>query len=197
MKTWSERVDIEIDKVKGSRFIGAGCPVGSEAEAEAFVREVQTIHRKATHTAFAWVLEDGRARCGDDGEVSGTAGPPGLARIEGAGLRGVALTVTRYYGGVNLGKGGLVRAYGATAAAIIAAAPTLEVEDRVHLDFHVDTARGSSVLAVLPRYGFQVLDALWGERVKFALEGPLETAEDLRVVLEDVARGTLTWDDVE
>jgi putative IMPACT (imprinted ancient) family translation regulator len=194
MRTWAGAVEATIDKVKGSRFLGYGAPVRTEADAAAFVAEVQAAHRKATHVAFAWILPDGTSRAGDDGEVAGTAGPPSLARLEGADLRGVVVAVVRYYGGVNLGKGGLVRAYGATAAAVVEAAEVVVEEQRVRATVTVEAAHGSAVLALVTRAGFTILDARWGGEVVFVVEGPLDAADVLQSQLDDAARGTARWD---
>lgn len=115
----------EMPKVKGSRFLADGAPAGDEAAALAFVDAVRAREPSATHHCWAFVLEGGRGRSSDDGEPGGTAGPPILRRIEGAGLSDVVVVVTRYYGGTNLGKGGLIRAYGGCAAGLLERAPTV------------------------------------------------------------------------
>ncbi len=107
---------------KKSRFIGRIAPVETEEEALAFIAEVKAAHRMARHNVYAYVLRGGRVRYTDDGEPAKTAGMPTLETIQHAGLTDVAVVVTRYFGGVLLGTGGLVRAYAqATKAAIEAA----------------------------------------------------------------------------
>ncbi len=107
---------------KKSRFIGRIAPVTTEEEALAFIAEVKAAHRMARHNVYAYVLRGGRVRYTDDGEPAKTAGMPTLEAIQHAGLTDVAVVVTRYFGGVLLGTGGLVRAYAqATKAAIEAA----------------------------------------------------------------------------
>ena len=106
---------------KRSRFIGQLWPVESEADALALLAAVRKEHYDARHTCFAYIIRDGgTVRYGDDGEPQGTAGQPILAVLSGAELTNVLCTVTRYFGGVLLGTGGLVRAY--TAAAKVALA---------------------------------------------------------------------------
>lgn len=101
---------------KRSRFIGQVWPVETEAEALAHIAAVKKEHYDARHTCFAYVIRDtGAVRYGDDGEPQGTAGQPILAVLNGAELQNVCCTVTRYFGGVLLGTGGLVRAYTAAA----------------------------------------------------------------------------------
>ncbi|WP_304426455.1 YigZ family protein [uncultured Adlercreutzia sp.] len=107
---------------KKSRFIGQIAPVATEEEALAFIGGVKAEHRMARHNVYAYVLRGGRIRYTDDGEPAKTAGMPTLEAIQHAGLEDVAVVVTRYFGGVLLGTGGLVRAYtDATKAAIEAA----------------------------------------------------------------------------
>lgn len=105
-----------------SRFIAQLRRVGSEAEAEAFVAEVRARHHDARHNVPAWILADGRERCSDDGEPSRTSGMPTLEVLRCAGLADVCCVVTRYFGGVLLGTGGLVRAYTQGAQMAVAAA---------------------------------------------------------------------------
>ena len=105
---------------KRSRFIGRLWPVESEAEALEHLTAVRKEHYDARHTCFAYVIRDsGTVRYGDDGEPQGTAGQPILAVLSGAQLTNVCCTVTRYFGGVLLGTGGLVRAYTAAAKAAL------------------------------------------------------------------------------
>jgi len=102
-----------------SRFLAEIRPVGSEAEAQAFIAEVKGRYYDARHHVPAWIFADGRKRCSDDGEPQRTAGMPTLEVLEGADLRDVCCVVTRYFGGTLLGPGGLVRAYAqATQAAL-------------------------------------------------------------------------------
>ena len=94
-----------------SRFIGAIAPVQTEEEAQAWIAHVRQQHRDATHNTYAYILRNGIKRYSDDGEPQGTAGVPMLDCIEKEGLVDVAVVVTRYFGGILLGAGGLVRAY--------------------------------------------------------------------------------------
>lgn len=120
-QTIAEVAEAEIVEKK-SRFIGRIAPVATEEEALAFIAEVKAAHRMARHNVYAYVLRGGRIRYTDDGEPAKTAGMPTLEAIQHAGLEDVAVVVTRYFGGILLGTGGLVRAYtDATKAAIEAA----------------------------------------------------------------------------
>ncbi len=105
-------------KDKGSRFLAFAFPVNSEEEIADRLAEVKSRHPKARHHCFAWRLgtHGDRYRSNDDGEPSGTAGKPILARIDQSALTNVLIVVVRYFGGTLLGTGGLIRAYGAAAA---------------------------------------------------------------------------------
>jgi len=111
------KYSIEIIEKK-SRFIGYAAYVNSEDEANAFVAEVATEHKKARHVAFAYVFPN-TARMSDDGEPKGTAGLPIYNVIARRNLQNVVVVVVRYFGGILLGKGGLIRAYGKTAGLAI------------------------------------------------------------------------------
>lgn len=104
---------------KRSRFIAQLVHVTSEEEAQAFVDEVRVRHRDARHNVPAWILDDGRERCSDDGEPAHTAGLPVLGALRAADLGNVCCVVTRYFGGTLLGPGGLKRAYDAATRAAV------------------------------------------------------------------------------
>lgn len=125
-KTLCERAVCEYVEKK-SRFIAAVAPVASEDEARAFVAEIRKQHYDARHNVWAYVLRDGVKRYSDDGEPQGTAGIPVLSVLEQNGLENSVCVVTRYFGGILLGAGGLVRAYTHTASLGVAAAGIAEV----------------------------------------------------------------------
>ena len=101
---------------KRSRFIGVVMPVASEEEAQARLEEIRKKHRDARHNIFAYIIEEsGLERCSDDGEPAGTAGVPVLNILKREGLSNVLVVVTRYFGGILLGTGGLVHAYSKAA----------------------------------------------------------------------------------
>ena len=107
--------------INKSRFIGYGCPCETEEEALAFLSEIRLRHRDATHNCYAYIIgaNMGVMRYSDDGEPGGTAGMPIIAVMKARGVTNCAVVVTRYFGGVLLGAGGLVRAYSQGAAAAI------------------------------------------------------------------------------
>lgn len=124
--------------IKKSRFIGYAKPVETEEEAVSFIDEIKRLHRAATHNCSAYVVgeRDQHQKASDDGEPSGTAGKPILEVIKNKGLKNVAVVVTRYFGGIMLGAGGLVRAYTEGAVAGIEAAG--EIVKVLHREVFVD-----------------------------------------------------------
>lgn len=114
MKEYKTIEKFAVDRFteKKSEFIGYAKPVETVEEAMNFVSEIKKKHWDATHNVWAYIMKDGiTERCSDDGEPSGTAGVPVLDVIEKSGVVGACVVVTRYFGGILLGAGGLVRAY--------------------------------------------------------------------------------------
>ena len=107
---------------KKSEFIGHAAPVKTEEEAMEFITKIRKKYGDATHNCYAYMLANGSARYSDDGEPQGTAGVPILSVIQKGGFTDAVIVVTRYFGGILLGAGGLVRAYSASARDAVAAA---------------------------------------------------------------------------
>jgi uncharacterized YigZ family protein len=124
--------------IKKSRFIGHAKPVATEEEAIAFIEELKKKYWDATHNCSAYRIgeRDQYQKALDDGEPSGTAGKPILEVIKNRGLKNIAVVVTRYFGGIMLGAGGLVRAYTDGAVAGIDAAEP--IENVLHREVFVD-----------------------------------------------------------
>ncbi len=105
--------------VKKSVFIGYASPAKTEEEARKFIAKIKTHHGDATHNVSAYIINDGRnfaVRYDDDGEPKGSSGKPVLKVIQNRGLSNVVVVVTRYFGGMKLGYGGLVKAYSDAAS---------------------------------------------------------------------------------
>lgn len=119
----------EIPRIKGSRFLADVCPIATADAAIQFVSQVRKREHSARHHAWAFRLapEEQLTRSSDDGEPSGSAGKPILSALVGRDLYRVVAVVTRYFGGVKLGVGGLVRAYGGAAVAALDAAAVDEI----------------------------------------------------------------------
>jgi len=121
----SASAEILINK---SRFIGHAARAETEQQAIAFIDSIKQQHRQATHNCSAYIIgeHDSIQKANDDGEPSGTAGVPMLEVLKKQGLKDTVLVVTRYYGGIKLGGGGLIRAYGKSATEAISAAGVIE-----------------------------------------------------------------------
>lgn len=114
-RTVAKEISSEI-VIKKSRFIAHVRPVQDEEEANLFIQQINKINREATHNVYAYRISQQQEKCSDDGEPSGTAGKPVLNVIKGENLYNTVVVVTRYYGGTQLGAGGLVRAYSQSAS---------------------------------------------------------------------------------
>ena len=155
---------------KKSRFHAAIRPVHSQAEAMDFVALQQTEHPTAAHHVFAYILPGtNTARCSDDGEPSGTAGMPVLEVIRREGLSGVSLVVTRYFGGILLGAGGLVRAYAKSAKLAVDAAGIACYVPLVAFTLTIGYSHYERVRVSLPQYGVQMTNADFKENVVLQL----------------------------
>ncbi len=116
------------EKIEKSRFIAFAEKVETEEKAREFLDKIKKLHPFSTHVCFAFIVEKGEiSRFSDDGEPQGTAGLPILESIKGLGLVDTVVAVVRYFGGIKLGTGGLVRAYGKTAKACLESAKKEEV----------------------------------------------------------------------
>ena len=116
--------------INKSRFIGYACPCQTEEEALAFLKQIREKHRDATHNCYAYVIGEnaGIMRYNDDGEPSGTAGMPMMEVIKARGMVNCCVVVTRYFGGILLGAGGLVRAYSHGCAIALNAAQVVKMQ---------------------------------------------------------------------
>jgi uncharacterized YigZ family protein len=163
-------------EVRGSEFIGRAAPVRDVEAAEAFVERVRGTHPDATHNVPAYrvrVDDDGTLReyANDDGEPAGSAGKPMRNVLQGEGVENVACVVTRYYGGTNLGVGGLVRAYGRATKEALEAGGITEVRPRIEFSLTVEYDDSGTVRGVLESADC-TFEAEYGERVSFSVLVP-------------------------
>lgn len=161
---------------KRSRFIGHCAPVSTEEEALAFLAEKRSRYWDASHNVYAYILrENGTARFSDDGEPQGTAGLPVLDAMRKAGVVDCVIVATRYFGGILLGGGGLVRAYGHTAGIALAAAQKVTMRECLIFTAPCDYALYGRVQAVIPECGGVVEETAFRENVvlRFHIEPAL------------------------
>lgn len=150
-----------------SRFIGAVRPVTTEEEALAFINEKRAAHWDASHNVYAYLLREGQIqRYSDDGEPQGTAGVPVLEVLRKEGLTDIAVVVTRYFGGVLLGAGGLVRAYSHGAKLAVEAAQRLTMCECTELETECGYELYGKVSRLLPVHSAKVLDSDFGALVR-------------------------------
>lgn len=139
---------------KKSVFIGYACPVKTEEEAVEFIKKIRHKHGDATHNCYAYQLNGGGiARYSDDGEPQGTAGVPILDVIKKSGVDDCCVVVTRYFGGILLGAGGLVRAYAAGAKVALDAAHIVTYESYTEFRVVCDYSAYQKLANELPKYG--------------------------------------------
>lgn len=137
---------------KKSRFIGYAAPVSDEEAALAFIREIKRKHNDARHNCFAYRLKSGVCRYSDDGEPQGTAGQPILEVLSRGEITDCAVVVTRYFGGVLLGTGGLSRAYSAAAKLALESAETVHMRRMMRCTAQFDYALYGSIQTMLARH---------------------------------------------
>lgn len=139
--------------ISRSRFLGRCFAVSDEAEAQAILERIRKQHWDATHNCFAYRLKNGVMRYSDDGEPQGTAGMPMLEVLKKRDLFDVLVVSTRYFGGILLGAGGLVRAYTRSASDAVQEAGVLSMEPCTGFLLHVAYPYWNAVQSVLERFG--------------------------------------------
>jgi uncharacterized YigZ family protein len=179
---------------RGSRFLARIIAVRCRDDAHRFHAEQQQRFCDATHVAAAVVLADGTALASDAGEPAGSAGPPQLAAIRTAGLVGVASVVIRYYGGTNLGVGGLIRAYGGVTSDALADATTITIVTAHHLTVRYPYERTGTVLRVAATHGAQAVTHHYDEQARVEFTLPDSTIDAFCAALRDATQGAVQPD---
>lgn len=176
---------------KKSRFIGRIWPVETEEEALAWIQEMKRKHYDATHNCWAYIIRDGAVRFSDDGEPGGTAGMPMLQVLQREGLFNAVCVVTRYFGGILLGAGGLVRAY--TKGAKIAVDAAGKSMKRVWTVLYVPCPYSfyERVRLEVECFGGIVRKADFGAEVELELLFPEAKTQEFLDRLTDMTAGTV------
>ena len=174
-----------IDK---STFIGYAKPIKTEEEAVDFINEIKKKHKDATHNVWAYTVGENMniQRYSDDGEPQGTAGIPTLEVIKKEDLRDVVVVVTRYFGGIKLGAGGLVRAYTKGAKVGIEAAIVIEKVKYTEVKIKIDYNLLGKIQNEIMSLGFTVKDTIYGEDVEIVVYAKNEEVEGLRARMIDI-----------
>ena len=184
------RSELEVER---SRFIATVQPVTSTAEAQAFIAAIKTEFPDANHNCWAYLVgppgSTDQVGLSDDGEPHGAAGKPMLIALQYSGLGDTAVVVSRYFGGIKLGKGGMVKAY---TAAVKTALEQLSRGERVtwvNLLTTFDYALVTPFERRLAEFEAEVLDMDYGERVSCRLRLPEECRENFCKMFEDLSAG--------
>jgi len=156
--------------INKSRFICTLRKVASEDEAQNFIKEMKKKYWDATHNCSAYIIDSAHMRSNDDGEPSGTAGVPMLEVLKQQSLVGVAVVVTRYFGGIKLGAGGLVRAYSSSVADALNAVGLAKRIQLCVYAFHANLSDSGKIANILYRQKlFELADVQYGTLATFSI----------------------------
>lgn len=176
--------------VKKSRFIASASTVKSAADARAFIELVS--QSDASHNCWAYKISDTESRYSDDGEPSGTAGKPIHGAISSSGVQNVAVVVTRYFGGVKLGAGGLVRAYNTAAAKCLRDAPKVHRPPMVQLHVTVGWGHIGKVQAIAER--LERIDSIYNDDgCTVIIQVPEEDTDDVQKNITNACGGNVEF----
>ncbi|MBF1014333.1 MAG: YigZ family protein, partial [Lachnospiraceae bacterium] len=187
-KTVKKDAFAEIE-IKKSKFIAHIAEIKSEDEAETFIKQTRKKYYDATHNCSAYILNSDRGirHSSDDGEPSGTAGKPILDVISGAGLSDIIVVVTRYFGGTELGTGGLVRAYSGAAAEVLKNAAVVEITEAKLTEFIIDYGLLPKLQHLCMELGIIIYETEYLEKVKISV---LITEDNLGRFFKEVTEMT-------
>ena len=176
--------------VQRSRFIADTAAVKDEETAQAFLQEIKKKYYDARHHCYGWILEGGRRKkSGDDGEPSGTAGAPILTALERQGITDGLIVVTRYFGGIKLGTGGLTRAYAHAAAQGLAASTLAELQTLRRVAVTVAYPLFSPLENWLQKNEIRVADKSYAENVTLTLYLSPDATETVKKAVADLTAG--------
>mgnify|MGYP000089085352 CR=1 FL=1 len=174
---------------KRSRFIGHIWPVDSEDQAQELIRRVKKQHYDARHNCWCYLLGSTVVRYSDDGEPQGTAGQPMLAVLQRENVTNAVCVVTRYFGGILLGAGGLVRAYTTATARALEAAEVVTVRSVVELRMTVDYSLYERASLLIDAAGAKQAAPEFTDRVTLRWQMPEHTEGPLLEQLRELTRG--------
>ena len=177
--------------IEKSRFIAHVKSVSSKEDADAFVMEIKKAYKDATHNVPAYVIGDKMQIqwASDDGEPQGTSGAPIVQMLVGEGLTNLCVVVTRYFGGIKLGTGGLVRAYTSSAKLAIEAAGILEVRDYQTIDLEIPYSQLAKLQNCEKSMPFSIENIEYLESLKIKLKFEAEYSDEIENFLVDFTKG--------
>lgn len=184
---------------KKSRFIATVCTVKSEEEAIAFIESMRKKYWDASHNCFAYVIGERFQvqRCSDDGEPGGTAGKPILDVLLGEEIHDTLVVVTRYFGGILLGTGGLVRAYQRAAKAGLQASTVIEKNWGRKLKIEADYTGLGKIQYILGQRKLSVLDTVYTDKVEMEVLVPVDQIGSVKVEIVEGTSGQAKIEDGE
>jgi uncharacterized YigZ family protein len=168
--------------IKKSRFLGFATPCASENDVIRVLRTIHSEHNSASHLAFAYrVLDDGQmiTRFNDAGEPKGTAGKPILAHLEGKNLINTLIAVIRYFGGVKLGAGGLVRAYGTTAKNTLERCTIIPYRTMVSISLQIGYKQMDELQHELKQLSGSIISQDFGVQIQLIIQLPEDNVTHL------------------
>ena len=183
--------------IEKSRFISYVRPVKTVEEAEAFISEIRSRHRDATHNVPVYVLGEHFEiqKYSDDGEPSGTAGVPVLQMLVKEGITDTAVVITRYFGGIKLGTGGLVRAYTGTAKEALKAAGIAEVKDMHVMNVRIEYTHHGRAESLSAKKSFEIRNTVFTDKVTLEVVCEPEAADDVKKQFDEITAGTAVYSD--
>lgn len=180
---------------KKSEFIGSIMPVENMQQVNEFIAKIKAENRKARHNVYAYIIREQNASgYSDDGEPAGTGGMPMLKVLQGNGLTDVCCVVTRYFGGVLLGTGGLTRAYTEGCRIAVEKATPKFMFDCKQIDLTIDYPLYGKIERIFPDFEVKIIDSQFADKIKIMALVKLEFAEKLIQNLTDATNGNLNLD---
>ena len=185
------------EEIKKSRFICHAKRVYSEEEARDFITAIKKEHYKATHNCSAFIIGERSEikRTSDDGEPSGTAGVPMLGVLENHNLTNICVVVTRYFGGIKLGAGGLIRAYAGSVALAVKEIGIIEIKEQVGIAIQMSYTQYQEYNNFLKEHTLMELDTNFTDQVDTMIYVDKEEKETIKASLVEFFNGKVTLTD--
>lgn len=185
------------EEIKKSRFICHAKRVYSEEEARDFITAIKKEHYKATHNCSAFIIGERSEikRTSDDGEPSGTAGVPMLGVLENHNLTNICVVVTRYFGGIKLGSGGLIRAYAGSVALAVKEIGIIEIKEQAGIAIQMSYAQYQEYSNFLKEHNLMELDTNFTDQVDTMIYVDKEEKENIKASLVEFFNGKVTLTD--